>query len=181
MLFWNYETSPQIKQKRRLGQKIPNPERFKKIQGVMNKYGSLFPSTRLIDITEDDINTLLGNIKAQGNLKDLTMHIIRTAFAQAFHFAHDNHLILFDVAKGLTKFSTKTAEKEIFTKEELARLFASSDNLFGSEKYRLLNETLLKTGCHIGELLALQIKDIKRMDTYYALNIDKCYCRAEQP
>ena len=86
----------------------------------MNKYCPLFPSTRLIDITEDDINTVLGNIKAQGNLKDLSMHVIRTAFAQALHFAHDNHLILFDVAKGLTKFSTKTAEKEIFTKEECA-------------------------------------------------------------
>ena len=178
LLFWDYETSPQIKQKRRLGQKIPNPERFKKIRGIMNKYGPLFPSTRLIDITEDDINTLLGNIKAQGNLKDLSMHVIRTAFAQALHFAHDNHLILFDIAKGLTKFSTKTAEKEIFTKEERARLFDETNNPFGSEEYQLLNETLLKTGCRIGELLSLQIKDIKRMDTYYALNIDKCYCRA---
>ena len=175
--FWSYETSPQIKQKRRLGLKIPNPERFRKILGFMNKYATLFPATRLIDITEDEINTLLGDIKAQGKLKDSTMNIICNAFSQALHFAHDNRCILFDVAKGLTKFSKKTEEKEIFTPDELTRLFERAHNPFGSEEYQLLNETLLKTGCRIGELLALQIKDIVHIDGKYALNINKSYCR----
>ena len=177
MQFWNYEKSPQIKQKRRLGLKIPNPERFRKIRGFMKKYTALFPATRLIDITEDEINTLLGDIKAQGKLKDSSMNIICSAFSQALHFAHDNRCILFDVAKGLTKFSKKTEEKEIFTGEELTRLFDGADNPFGSEEYQLLNEALLKTGCRIGELLALQIKDIERIKGKYALSINKSYCR----
>lgn len=175
--FWDYEQSPQIKQKRRLGKDIPNPERFKKIRGFMNKYIDLFPETLLIETDEDDINTLLGSIKAKGNLKDSSMNTICNGFSQALHFAYDNHCIPFDIAKKLTKFSKQTEEKKIFTVEDLSRLFNSCDNPFGSEEYQLLNEALFKTGCRIGELLALQIQDIVQIKGEYALSIEKSYCR----
>ena len=185
LLYWSYDESPYIKGLIREGQTPPNPERFKDRSRSIKKYAKFFPQCLLTEITGAKIDTLLGAIKKEGNLKDNTMKAFRYIFSQSLGYAYRHNLLARDVSQQITRESKATrkkakkeAEKAIFTKEEIQRLFNSDDNPFVLEVYRLLNELLFKTGCRIGELQALQIQDFIKNADGYALKIDKNYCRA---
>ena len=139
----------------------------------------------MTEITGTKIDILLGAIKKEGKLKDNTIKAFRYIFSQSLSYAYRHNLLARDVsqqisheAKSTRKKAKKEAEKAIFTKEEIQRLFNSDDNPFVLEVYKLINELLLKTGCRIGELQALQIQDFIKNTDGYALNVDKNYCRA---
>ena len=174
LLYWDYQKSPYIKQKIRLGKKIPNPERFNATYAELQHYQSFFTDTKLTDITADEVNTTLGLVKNTG-LKDSTVSGMRYACTQPLRFAYENNLIPHDITKGITRFSKKSAKKEVFTKEELKLLFDSQKNHFHHTDFLLINKLLFKTGCRIGEILALQIKDIIRTPQGYVLDISKSY------
>ena len=116
LLYWDYQKSPYIKQKIRLGKKIPNPERFNATYAELQHYQSFFTDTKLTDITADEVNTTLGLVKNTG-LKDSTVSGVRYACTQPLRFAYENNLIPHDITKGITRFSKKSAKKEVFTKE----------------------------------------------------------------
>ena len=185
LLYWNYSESPYIKGLIRTGEKLPNPERFIDRSRSIKKYAHLFPQCLLTEITGAKIDTLLGAIKKKGNLKDKTMKALRYIFSQSLSYAYRHNMLARDVSqqisretKSMQKKAKKEAEKAIFTKEEIQRLFNSDDNPFVLEVYRLINELLFKTGCRIGELQALQIQDFIKNADGYALKVDKNYCRA---
>ncbi len=174
LLFWNYKRSPFIKQRRRLGKKIPNPERFHSNTQLFMRYAAFFSKAKLTEIAADEINTILGRVKNTG-LADCSVCAFGYAMTQALRFAYRNNLLPRNIADGVTKFSNKNKIKEVFTKEELKILFSSGVNHFGREDLFLINKLLFKTGCRIGELLALQVGDLIRTDSGYALNISKSY------
>ena len=185
LLYWNYNKSPYIKEFTRTGEKPPNPERFKDISRSIKKYAHLFPQCLLTEITGTKIDTLLGAIKKEGKLKDNTIKAFRYIFSQSLSYAYRHNLLARDVSqqishetKSTRKKAKKEAKKAIFTKEEIQRLFNSDDNPFVLEVYSLINELLLKTGCRIGELQALQIQDFIKNADGYAIQVDKNYCRA---
>ena len=185
LLYWNYNESPYIKEFTRTGEKPPNPERFHDRSRSIKKYAQLFPQCLLTEITGTKIDTLLGAIKNEGKLKDNTMKAFRYIFSQSLSYAYRHNMLARDVSqqisretKSTRKKAKKEAEKAIFTKEEIQRLFNSDDNPFVLEVYKLINELLLKTGCRIGELQALQIQNFIKNTDGYALNVDKNYCRA---
>ena len=184
-LYWNYSESPYIKGLIRKGETPPNPERFKDRSRAIKKYAKFFPQCLLSEITGAKIDTTLGAIKKAGKLKDSTAEAFRYIFIQPLRYAYRYNMLARDISQQITRESKATrkkakkeAEKAIFTKEEIRRLFNSDDNPFVLEVYRLLNELLLKTGCRIGELQALQIQDFIKNADGYALKIDKNYCRA---
>lgn len=185
LLYWNYDESPDIKERINKGETPPNPERFRQSTGILKKYAAYIPSCPLTEITGAKIDIALGAIRNAGKLKEQTMKNISYIFIQPLHFAYRNNLLARDVAQQITpvsknirKKAKKEAEKAIFTKEEIQRLFNANDNPFGSETYRLVNELLFKTGCRIGELQALQMQDVIKTEQGYVLKIDKNYCRA---
>ena len=185
LLYWNYDESPDIKERISKGETPPNPERFRQSTGILKKYAANIPSCPLIEITGAKIDAMLGAIRNAGKLKEQTMKNISYIFIQALHFAYRNNLLARDVAQQITPVSKNTrkkakkeAEKAIFKTEEIQRLFNADDNPFGSETYRLVNELLFKTGCRIGELQALQMQDVIKTEQGYVLKIDKNYCRA---
>ena len=185
LLYWNYEESPFIKGKIRTGATPPNPERFYHHTTCIKKYEQYFPSCLLTEITGTKIDTMLGAIKGAGKLKENTMHKYYSICIQALRFAYRNNLIARDISQQITRESKSTrkkakkeAEKATFTKEEIRQLFNGEHNPFGSQINWLINELLLKTGCRIGELQALQIQDFIKNADGYALKIDKNYCRA---
>lgn len=173
--FFDYNNSPYIQQLKRLGKRLPNPERFKALLGMLKKYEHYFSATLLSDIGTDEINTILGAIQNEGKLAESTMNVLRTAVAEVLIFAYNNHLIDRLITGKLTKFSTAGKEKEIFTKDELNMIFDKNKNVFGNEHYLLVNKLLLKTGCRIGEILGLQIKDLRKREDGYSLYIGKSY------
>ena len=185
LLYWNYDESPDIKERINKGETPPNPERFRQSTGVLKKYAAYIPSCPLTEITGAKIDIALGAIRNAGKLKEQTMKNISYIFIQPLHFAYRNNLLARDVAQHITPVSKNTrkkakkeAVKAIFTKEEIQRLFNADDNPFHSETYRLINELLFKTGCRIGELQALQMQDVTKTEQGYVLKIDKNYCRA---
>jgi len=173
--FFDYNNSPYIQQLKRLGKKLPNPERFKALLGMFKKYEQYFSTTQLSGIDADEINTLLGAIQNKGKLAEATMNVLRAAVAEVLIFAYNNHLIDRLITGKLTKFSPVGKEKEIFTKDELNIIFDKNKNVFGSKQYLLVNKLLLKTGCRIGEILGLQIKDLRKREDGYSLYISKSY------
>ena len=175
MLFWDYDKSPYIKQLTRLGKKIPNPERFYARFKAFKRYASLFGDTKLAEITADELNTILGCIKNHNKLRDSTAACFRYGITQALHFAYVNNLLARDIASGVTKFSNRSEEKSIFSQEELQLLFNSDHNPFEREDCFLVNKLLIKTGCRIGEILALQIKDLIHTENGYVLAVSKSY------
>ncbi|MGP1430903.1 MAG: tyrosine-type recombinase/integrase [Treponema sp.] len=184
-LYWDYDKSPHIQGFIRRGETPPNPERFHDRARAIKKYAKFFPQCLLTEITGAKIDTLLGAIKKEGNLKDSTMKVFRYIFSQALSYAYQHNLITRDVAhqisretKSAQKKAKKEAEKAIFTKEELHRLFNNDDNPFVLEVYQLLNELLFKTGCRIGELQALQIQDVIKTENGYSIKVDKNYSRS---
>ena len=185
LLYWNYSESPYIKGLIRKGETPPNPERFKDRSRAIKKYAKFFPQCLLSEITGAKIDTALGSIKNKRKLKDNTIETFRYIFIQPLRYAYRYNMLARDVSQQITRESKATrkkakkeAEKAIFTKEEIQRLFNSDDNPFVLEVYGLINELLLKTGCRIGELQAIQIQDFIKNADGYALKIDKNYCRA---
>ena len=178
LLYWDYDKSPYIKQLSRLGQKIPNPERFKRMAGILKCHKRFFSETKLTEISSDEINSILGLIKNNKNhraLADSSMCNVRYIFTQALNFAYRNNLISHDIGYSITRFSSKNKEKEIFTKEETQKLFNGKINHFNRLDCMLINKLLFVTGCRIGEILALQQKDIVQTAKGYILNISKSY------
>ena len=94
---------------------------------------------------------------------------------QALHFAYVNNLLVRDISSGVTKFSNRSGEKEIFSQQELKMLFNSGVNHFERKDCFLINKLLIKTGCRIGEVLALQRQDIIHTENGYVLNVSKSY------
>lgn len=184
LLYWNYNESPFIKGKIRTGVEPPNPERFYHHMTCIKKYKKYFPSCLLTEVTGAKIDTMLGAIKGAGKLKENTMHKYYSIVIQPLRFAYRNNLIARDVSQQITKESKTTrkkaqkeAEKAIFDKTKIQQLFNTNDNPFGSQKNWLINELLLKTGCRIGEIQALQMQDFLKTEDRYALKVDKNYCR----
>ena len=178
LLYWDYDKSPYIKQLSRLGQKIPNPERFKRMAGILKCHKRFFSETKLTEISSGEINSILGLIKNNKNhraLADSSMCNVRYIFTQALNFAYRNNLISHDIGYSITRFSSKNKEKEIFTKEETQKLFNGKINHFNRLDCMLINKLLFVTGCRIGEILALQQKDIIQTAKGYILNISKSY------
>ena len=178
LLYWDYDKSPYIKQLSRLGQKIPNPERFKRMAGILKCHKRFFSETKLTEISSDEINTILGLIKNNKNhraLADSSMCNVRYIFTQALNFAYRNNLISHDIGYSITKFSSKNKEKDIFTKEETQKIFNGTINHFNRLDCMLINKLLFVTVCRIGEILALQKKDIVQTTKGYILNISKSY------
>ena len=175
LLFWDYDKSPYIKQLARLGKKIPNPERFMRNVGILKYHQKFFNDTKLTEIAADEINTILGLIKNHHTLADSTMCNFRYIFTQALDFAYKNNLILHNMCYGITKFSNKNKEKQVFTKEEMQKIFNSQINPFKRPDYFLINKLLFVSGCRIGEILALQQNDIIHTTNGYVLNISKSY------
>ena len=178
LLYWDYAQSPYIKQLTRLGRDIPNPERFKKISGVLQSHRSFFSDSKLTEIKADEINTILGSFKNKFKLKNSTVSKYRSAFTQALNFAYQNNIVTHDVMRGVITFSNKNEEREIFTKAETRKIFNGKTNPFNRLDFYLINKLLFVTGCRVGEILALKQRDIIRTEKGYMLNISKSYNQA---
>ena len=51
LLYWNYDESPDIKERISKGETPPNPERFRQSTGILKKYAANIPSCPLIELS----------------------------------------------------------------------------------------------------------------------------------
>ena len=176
LTYFDYDNSPRIQYLRTNGKTPPEPERYKTLSRICKYYDECFTNIRLLDLSAEHINAILGAIRNKNHVSEAYMSNIRRAFVEALRFARERHIITADFTGKITRFSSENKVKEIFTENELHRLFDTSNgNVFGNDAFLLVNKLLLATGCRIGEILALQIDDICHTVDGYKLYIGKSY------
>ncbi|MEL3905585.1 MAG: site-specific integrase [Treponema sp.] len=176
LTYFDYDNSPRIQYLRTNGKTPPEPERYKALSKIFNYYDECFTDTRLLDLTAEHTNKILGAIRNKNHVSEAYMSNIRRAFVETLRFAREHHIITADFTGKITRFSNENQIKAIFTENELHRLFDTSNgNVFGDDAFLLVNKLLLATGCRVGEILALQIDDICHTFDGYKLYIGKSY------
>lgn len=115
-------------------------------------------------ISPKDIENFILRLKSSGISNNTLNGKIKT-LRQIFRYAFKMHDIDFDPTTEIMLFKNDTAERGIFSEEEIDSLFGGSDSI---EKYwggdtvaYTMNLFALKTGCRLGEIQTLCAGDIK--------------------
>lgn len=169
--FWDYKTSPYVNYQRKCGKTV-HPESFKKSVYVLAAFDKFIPDVKLQDLTADAVSECLLRYQNERDISDASMYRYSTIFKQPLHFLYQLGYLNMNIADKVIRFSKKHQEKEIFTVEEVKKIFYDKTN-FTSEQMYLINKLLFLTGCRIGEILALQLNDIKQTNGFCYVHISK--------
>jgi len=157
--FWNYESSPYVKERLRREHGIH--QNYVKSQGLdVIKYWKPFFKNRLIgDITRNDIEQFIDAIGtlAGRELSGARKNSILRSGVIPLRWAFSKELIEKDVTAHITWFSNKFRERHILTPEIVQILFAVE---WLDERSRLANMLSSVTGLRAGEVQGLRIQDL---------------------
>lgn len=179
LLFWDHAKSPYIKQVKRRAGKVPNPERFKKWYVFFSRRKDAFQGLLLKDISARKINDLIERYQKKTRTTNTQAAALVHVIKQAVRFLFENGLIQKDITKQMIKIAAGEKKKEIFSQEELNRIFNKGGSIFKEKKHRLINTLLMQTGCRVGEVQALTPNDIvKNKNGSYHVVVDKSWSTA---
>jgi site-specific recombinase XerD len=137
-----------------------------------------FYGKQLDNISAYDVECLSKNLKQKGLSNTSVNHNLKT-LAIIFNWAERRNEISYNPMKEVLKLKTDTKEKGLFSNDETHKLLFSenviSDIWNGDTGSWLLNLTAYKTGCRLGELQALQKKDIKNGYISVEHSLDRKY------
>jgi integrase len=121
-----------------------------------------FGSLDIREIYEDRIEKWLFRLKQEGVGAKTLNHLI-TCLRLIFGYAMKRHDIDENPIENIELFALQTAEKGIFTREELALLFSDSSKgeKWESKLHYALNLTAAMTGMRLGEVLALKYEMVQ--------------------
>lgn len=184
--FWNYDKSPYVKEKLIVGQSIHR--RYVKImqQRSIAYWIPLLGNRTLGTITREDIKKAMWKFAstkqpvktrkkdAEGNFiviyKNIaaeTVNQIVRAATTALKWAYYNKLTQNDCFSGIVYCHVVPEKRRILTLEEVQKVFSFK---WENESYKLANLTSMFTGMRIGEVQALQIRDIGKDRIYVRHN-----------
>ncbi|APS42416.1 Type I restriction-modification system, specificity subunit S [Weissella jogaejeotgali] len=142
----------------------------KKVEGKSVKTLKYYKSTlskllttikkTLKKITTDDLRNYLSDFQSQKNSSNVTIDNIRRIFSSFFSWLEDEDFIVKSPVRRIHKVKTTKVVKETLTDEELERLRESAL----SYRDRAIVEFLTSTGVRVGEIVNLNIDDIKLYD-----------------
>ena len=162
--FWNYKTSPYIRDLIETGtppSQLPKEDRYFCSTNVLKKYIYWFDKDiTLSNITAKKINQFFAHLLNDCNVSEGYMPTLSKIITQPLHFAEKKHIITKNITDDIRKYKDKPADKEILTIEETQKLFSSINN-FKNLKHYCINRMAVETASRIGELLALTTSDIK--------------------
>jgi len=154
--FWNYDSSPYVKEK--LRKKHGIHRRYVKGQAQSaEKYWIPFFSGKVLgDITWADVDAFISHLEGLPQSPKGKNKII-TSGAIPLKWAFHRGMITADVSAGHTKFSGSTVERQILTPELAAAVFRVPWN---DERARLANMLAMVTGLRAGEIQGLRVQDL---------------------
>ena len=121
----------------------------------------VFGKTDIREIYEKSIETWLLGLKKDGVGTKTLNHLI-TVLRIIFGYAEKSHVIDENPMTNIELFSTKTREKGILSREELALLFSGNTGIkWRSKMHFALNLTAAMTGMRLGEILALKFEMVQ--------------------
>jgi integrase len=155
--FWNYDTSPYVKEKLEYGHSIGRRHCYDMGLHVKNYWQSYFKDKRLCETTKTDLKAFSLWLSDHESLKAKSINNILNAGTVVFRWAFNNELIPSNPAAGLIKFSGKARKRGILSRKEAKKLF--SLKWYDIRSY-LGNKLASCSGLRAGEILGLQVRDI---------------------
>ena len=154
--FWDWDTSPYIKEKLRQNHSIH--KRHCKQQGnAIELYWVDFFKGRLLgEITHDDISNFI-NEMATKNISSSRKNVIIKAGMKPLRWAYARRYIDFDPTMGHLLFSEEEKKRHILTPAVAGAIFKIEWN---EERAKIANLLASITGMRSGEIMALKLKDI---------------------
>ena len=126
-----------------------------------------------MEIRKADLQTFALWLKETKGQKGKTVNNCLAAGTVPLRWANANELIPSNPAAGLMKFGGRAERRGVLTEEEVTRLFAKP---WANERAYAGNALAMSTGLRLGEVLAIQVRDIEdhRLRVRHSLsNIDR--------
>ena len=184
--FWNYETSPYIQEKRIVGQSVHRRYADIMLSRARNYWIPKFGSRPLGSITLTDVKCHLRNLacnpqKVYGKAKEKngkrkskvkmlsaeTVNQIVRSVTCALKWAYHNGLTHNDCFNGIVYCHVNPKSRTILTMSQAVQVFSAK---WDNPMYRLANLCSACTGMRIGEVQALQFRDIGKDRIYVRHN-----------
>jgi len=154
--FWNYDESLYIKDKLAHGQRVGKRHAQDMTSRVKTHWEPFFRDAQLCDIDKKALREFSLAI-AEKNLAASTINKTLIAGTTALRWAFENDMLQSDPSIGLLHFSGKAEKRGILEPDEVVALFKQEWN---DRRAYVANLTASTTGLRMGEILALQARDI---------------------
>ncbi|GHU51499.1 hypothetical protein FACS1894200_11740 [Spirochaetia bacterium] len=154
--FWDYDTSPYVKEKLRKNHGIHKYHTAEQALMVKKYWVPFFKGRLLGSITRVDIESFIDTIADRELSADRKNKIVRAGVIP-LRWAFSKEAIDKDLSAGITWFSGETSERKILTPEIAKAVFAVE---WKDERARLANLLSAVTGLRAGEIVALQVQDL---------------------
>ena len=145
------------------------PSTLKNYQGYLEKHicNSRLGKQKMSKTVADDVQNFINELSRMGLSGKTVINIVGfldSVFAQAVR----NRLITYNPCEGVRLPKKKTKERPLISEEEYSKLIAAAEEQTMSTAIAILGE-----GLRIGELLALQWKDLIEIDDVTVLTVSK--------
>jgi len=160
--FWDYDTSPYVKEKLRKKHGIHRFYVKQQACDVERYWVPLFAGRSLGSITWADVDTTISQLESLP-LSPKRKNKIISAGTVPLRWAFHRGMLESDVSAGHTKFSGGTCERPILTPEQAAAVFRAG---WDDERTRLANMLAMVTGMRAGEIQGLRIQDLGSLCLY---------------
>lgn len=160
--FWDFEKSPYIRQKIRMGQKLTKKHCEAQKTNIKKHFEQFLKNKLLGEIIRADIEKLfdeIGLLKLSGHSKNYIMRSLLVPLK----FAYFHEIIPTDLFTGWIFFSEKYKKRQILSPEQMQALFAVE---WGNPKAKLAAILSSVTGLRLGEILGLQKGDLDKGRIY---------------
>jgi integrase len=157
--FWDFDKSQYVREKLAHEQRIGRRHCYEMALWIRKYWKPYFgEERRLVEIRKADLQTFALWLKETKGQKGKTVNNCLAAGTVPLRWANANELIPSNPASGLMKFGGRAERRGVLTEEEVARLFAKP---WADERAYLGNALAMRTGLRLGEVLAIQVRDIE--------------------
>jgi integrase len=154
--FWNWETSPYIKEKLRKSHGIHRMHCIRQAQAITRFWEPYFSGRYLGDITAMDIDGFINHI-GDMEISPSRKNVVIMAGTKPLRWAFSKGKIEKDPTRGHIMFSGEQRKREILSPSAVAAVFRAD---WEDERAKLANMLAAVTGMRCGEILALRFQDL---------------------
>jgi len=154
--FWDWDTSPYIKEKLRKCHGIHKLHCLKQWQGIARYWEPFFNGRYLGDITATDIDAFI-NYMGDMQISPERKTVVIKAGTKPLRWAFFKGKIVIDPTRGHIMFSGEERKRDILNPTTAAAVFRAT---WKDDRAKLANMLAAVTGMRSGEILALRLQDI---------------------
>jgi len=154
--FWDWETSPYIKEKRRKNHGIHRAHCIRQKQAAAHYWEPFFKGRILGGITATDIDAFINHI-GERDLSASRKNGVIKAGTKPLRWAFSKGKIETDPTRGHLLFSGEAQERYVLSPSAAAAAFRAE---WKDERAKLANMLAAVTGMRQGEILALRLQDL---------------------